>query len=70
MSLSVWELNPKPLINDSYIKDTERSDICSSIKKEQAMEKQKDNSCLTCKHRYLFKERPRHKWSLNTDKKL
>ena len=70
MSLSVWELNPKPLINDSYIKDTGRSDICSPIKKEQAIEKQKDNSCLTCKHRSLFKQRARHKRSLNIDKIL
>ena len=41
MSLSVWELNPMPSINDSYIKDTERSDICISIKKETSHEKPK-----------------------------
>ena len=39
MSLSVSELNPKPSINDSYIKDTERSDIWSSIKKETSQRK-------------------------------
>ena len=63
MSLSVWELNPKPSINDSYIKDTERSDICSSIKKETSHGKPKREQLLSM-------QTPRHKRLLNIGKKL